>query len=386
MKDSKSIALVFTGDFPEGDQKNARLKCIANSFRENGWSVEFVSMYPTSFSKSSIEKQLNQWNGIPIKHILNWSNYPKFFPARVIQLCLTNMFLSFYIFRNIFKSGLYYFYTPQFVGTLLPMLFTRLLGKKIIVDQTDLHSTTGLKYLHVIEEYLVGKVSNYLLVISPFLFEHFKTIKKRNIHLIPIMVDIHRFESNIEPQNKLLGYIGSFSAKDGISDMLKGFKVCLNDDPKLRLRLIGRDPYNFDTTKLINQLGIEESVELTGRVTYDSIPKRLLECDTLIMNRDLSSFAETGYPIKLGEYFATKRPVLMSEGKGYQRIFNDKKEVIKYNSGDTSSFSKAVKFRYENIDATLRISYEGYKYAMEHFDSSKVAQKIVNIADNIWEQ
>ena len=61
-------------------------------------------------------------------------------------------------------------------------------------------------------------------------------------------------------------------------------------------------------------------------------------------------------------------------------------EVIKYTSGDTSSFSKAVKFRYENIDATLRISYQGYKYAMEHFESYEVAQKIVNIADYIWEE
>jgi len=380
---TKSISIIFIGDFPEGDQKNARLKCIGNRFVENGWEVEFVSMYPTSFSKNRDGGQSNQWNGIPVRHILNWDDYPSLFAIRILQLFATHLFFLFYILRISLSKQVLYFYTPQWIGTLPGLLLAKLCRNKIIVDQTDLHSTTQYRWLHRIEEYLVAKATDALVVISPYLLNHFTSLKKSNLYLVPIMVDMKRFESKVMLQAKLLGYIGSFSEKDGISDILKGFKASLVHYPELKLRMIGRDYFQSNTLKLLRELGIEGKVELTGRVNYDSIPKRLLECDTLIMNRDLSAFSETGYPIKLGEYFATNRPVLMSDGSGYQTLFDDKDTVIKYESGSALSFVDAVTYRYTNTKKAEDISNNGYKFAFEYFKGNKVAQKIVDIATKL---
>ena len=48
------IGLVFIGEFPEGEVLNSRIRNIGSGFIRNYWSCDFISLYPTSFSKKVI--------------------------------------------------------------------------------------------------------------------------------------------------------------------------------------------------------------------------------------------------------------------------------------------------------------------------------------------
>ena len=102
-----------------------------------------------------------------------------------------------------------YFYTPQLISSLPGMLLSKLLGARVIIDYTDLHSANSNKFLHKLEENLMTNYSNCMLVISNFLYNHFKT-QHNNIHHIPLMINFNDFNQTIESVPFNIGYIGSF--------------------------------------------------------------------------------------------------------------------------------------------------------------------------------
>ncbi|MGK0369072.1 MAG: hypothetical protein ACJAYZ_000939, partial [Bacteroidia bacterium] len=80
------IALVFSGDFPEGNTKNARLKIVANQLSLANWKPAFFSVYPYRFSKSLNHKQPKKWQNLSIKYFSIGRKYPSLFVLRLFQI------------------------------------------------------------------------------------------------------------------------------------------------------------------------------------------------------------------------------------------------------------------------------------------------------------
>lgn len=71
----------------------------------------------------------------------------------------------------------------------------------------------------------------------------------------------------------------------------------------------GNCPHHFKEI-LISKLGDLEDVLLTGRFNEKEYYQELANADVLLMIRTNSSFANAGFPYKLGEYIATQNPVI----------------------------------------------------------------------------
>ncbi len=379
----KKIVLIIPNDFPNGEKNNARIKAIGENLQSLSWEVTYVSLMPTRFVKNADARQPSSWKNATVVHILNWTSFPKYFPIRMAQIIACQLGFLVYLIRNSRSFDVLYFYTPQWLGTLSGLVLSKTLGHKIVVDQTDLHSAYRFSWWHKSEEFIVGRLPDLLLTISSFLYSHFHNFKKTGVEKFSILVDLDRFKLEINNEKHVLGYVGSFADKDGIQLMLEAVSIARSIYPDIRLRLIGRDPFPLKTESLIIEYSLEEIVERTGSVDYMDIPKLLLECDTFIMNRNSSQFAETGYPIKLGEYFACNRPVLMSDGPGYSEDFTHLQEAIKYKVDDAQALADAIVFRYENDTLAREVSQRGYEYAVAHFDSKKQVKKLVKILNEL---
>jgi glycosyltransferase involved in cell wall biosynthesis len=128
---------------------------------------------------------------------------------------------------------------------------------------------------------------------------------------------------------------------------------------------------------------LADHVEVTGTVTFQDIPCLLKECDTLIMNRDSSAFSSFGYPIKLGEYFACSKPVLMSNGGGFSDDFEDGNQVFKYTVDSAESLSNTMLYRYDNAEESDAVAKRGYLFAKDHFDSRTIGPLVAKIFKEI---
>jgi len=376
---NKKLALLFSGDFPEGNTKNARLKAIASSLSDQYWDSTFISVMPARFSKNLSYSQPKQWHGFTIKFSSVSRKYPPFFILRLFQVAVGHLgMIAFILFRSK-KYDLLYFYNPRWTDTLPSLILSSWLGRKTVVDQTELFSTGKNKKIHLSEERLVSKHATKVLAISNGIQMHFQLSRKDKVEFFPILVDFNRFDRTTTEQQFLMGYIGSFAAKDGVYMLLDAISLLIPQLPQIKLRLIGHNPKLQELVAEVASRGLADYVEVTGTVTFQDIPCLLQECDTLIMNRDSSAFASFGYPIKLGEYFACKKPVLMSNGGGFSDDFEDRNQVYKYTVDSAESLSNTLLYRYDNVEESDAVAKRGYLFAKYHFDSRTIGPLVAKM-------
>jgi len=377
-----SIVFFIVGDYPFGNKNTARIKSLIDEFTHLEYQCIICKTYPTSFSNSFENKEFELHLSSNTVQLSYSNNYQSNKILRFFQI-LSGITRSILKVARLNESTIVYFYNPTLFDNIFAMLVARLRGLRVVVDQTELYSIERYRLINRISEYVVAKSANLLLTISSTLYLHFQRVRSKPSIKFPIVVELKRFHtSNIERKG-LIGYVGSFAEKDGVSLMLHSFQIAVTKNHNLTLRLIGDNPYQSATICKIREMNIEKWVELTGSVSFEDIPKLLNECDTFIMNRNSSKFAETGYPIKLGEYFACNRPVLMSDGPGYSEDFTHLQEAIKYKVDDAQALADAIIFRYENDTLAREVSQRGYDYAAAHFDSKKQVKKLVKILDEL---
>lgn len=375
----RSINLFLIGDFPYGYQNTARIKSICSEFSKLGYDTQVNLLYPTRFQLESNAEPQSIWESTLIAH-LSWTT--KFQPNKVLRLLqiMHGILVSVFVALRQPKASVSYFYNPTLLSTSWALWVLKLRGLKTIVDQTELYSLERWPHIHRLGEQWAAKHATVFSVISKPLYDHFKPLRPNTI-ITPIMVDVERFEVDISAREKTIGYIGSFHTKDGIPFVLRAFAKALQKDSALRLVLIGNSLQYPNLAVEIEELGIQDAVTTTGTVEYDEIPRLLKQCDTLLMNRDASTFSSYGYPIKLGEYLACNRVVLMSDNKGYAEDFTDKQEVIKFIPQDEESLVNAIAFRYANLTLAEQIAVNGYHYAKEHFDKQKLVLNLLQLLD-----
>jgi glycosyltransferase involved in cell wall biosynthesis len=382
-KTNKRLAIIFSGDFPEGNTKNARIKTIATSLLAEDWKSTFVSVFPTKFSSAIQTSQPRQWSGFDIVCTCISRKYLQPKILRYAQIISGQLGLLIWILCTSFKYDAYYFYCPRFTDTILGLRLLKVLQKKIVVDQTELFSSESKSLLHTKEEEWIVKYSDVLLVISKRLYSHFASFKPRDLFIFPILIDHNRFAIDREEIPYTMGYIGSFAEKDNVKLLLEATSLLVLKYPKLSLRLIGYNPNMQELKRTIMDMDIEKNVEVTGTVAYEDVPWLLKECDTLLMNRGESDFATYGYPIKLGEYFTCSKPVIMSDGIGFSDDFTHRKEVYKYTVGNANALAETVAYRYQNIEESNAVALRGYEYSKDYFASSKLVPHLANMLNQL---
>jgi glycosyltransferase involved in cell wall biosynthesis len=369
MKPQRTLFILFAGSF-EDSALAARLKIVGEGLKDTGLKIRFVSQFPGRQLRT-----VNQDNLVYLSfHPKNSDKIvSRIFKVGLGHFCLIN-YLLFYVKQN----DMVYYYNPMLRTTLSSLLLAKLLSKRVLIDKTELFQHEKNTWYNRLGDKWAFKYATIPFAISDRLIAYGQLHTNKPIIKLPIVVDFKRFDVKIKPEKKLIGYVGTSAAKDGLDMVLKGFALALKGNTELRLRVIGSKPTFFDFDKTIIDLGIQKNVELTGSKSFEEVPQLLLECDTFIMNRDNSLFAQYGYPTKLGEYFACNRPVLMSDGPGFAEDFSDKVEAIKYSVNEPESLSNAIGWRYQNQEEATKIANTGYLYAKQHFSSEVVTSILLN--------
>jgi glycosyltransferase involved in cell wall biosynthesis len=369
-----NLIFIYAGNLEGSSYKSRLLALTVNPTEER---IKFVSMFPgRRFLK-------NHHPVIKEKFLSFYSSNTSSPLLRGLKVLLGHFNILLYIVFKTTNRDVLYFYNPTIKTTILSLFLAKLMGRQTVVDIVELFQSEKNTWYNRLGDKWAFKYATYPFAISESLIRFGSPYTTKKIVRLPIIVDFKRFDKSIRPQLKLIGYIGTSAAKDGLDVVLRGFAMALRSDPTLKLRLIGPKPIHFDFDKLIAQLDLYENVELTGSKSYEEVPSLLLDCDTYIMNRDNSEFSKYGYPTKLGEYFACERPVLMSNGVGFSQDYTNKVVTIMYEVENANSMADAIAWRYDNNEEAQIIAKNGYDYALTHFASEVVGAKFWDIVQEL---
>jgi PEP-CTERM/exosortase A-associated glycosyltransferase len=173
------------------------------------------------------------------------------------------------------------------------------------------------------------------------------------VTVIPNAVDIDKFSvggtADQELKHKLglqgmrlIGFIGSFYAYEGLDVLLRAVPAMVARAPDLRVLLVGGGPQDEQLRELARKLRIEDKVVFTGRVPHDQVPKYYDLLDVLVYPRSSMRLTDLVTPLKPLEAMAQGRVLAASDVGGHLELINDGKTGVLFKADDPIALADKV--------------------------------------------
>jgi len=159
-------------------------------------------------------------------------------------------------------------------------------------------------------------------------------ISPHKITIVANAVDASRFQPvgdrdrHVEQRyglagKKVLGFIGSFYAYEGLDMLVEAMPRLLLARPDVRLMLVGGGQVEAQIRAQIARLGVGDSVVLTGRVPYEEVEAYYSVTDILVYPRRSMRLTELVTPLKPLEAMAQKSLFVASDVGGHRELVRD---------------------------------------------------------------
>ncbi len=178
-------------------------------------------------------------------------------------------------------------------------------------------------------------------------------IPRSKVTVIPNAVDIEKFSVGGErnahlaqqlglSQKRVLGFIGSFYAYEGLPLLLQALPRILNGAPDVRVLLVGGGPDEAHLKRMASDLGISDKVVFTGRVPHADIQGYYNLVDIFVYPRYSLRLTELVTPLKPLEAMAQGRLVVASDVGGHRELIQDGVTGILFKSGDLEDLAAKI--------------------------------------------
>ena len=178
-------------------------------------------------------------------------------------------------------------------------------------------------------------------------------IPAHKVSVIPNAVDIGKFAVGGTPDldlkrklglqdKRLIGFIGSFYAYEGLDILLRAVPLMLAREPNLRVLLVGGGPQDVRLKQLAAELGIADKVVFTGRVPHEQVQQYYDLLDVMVYPRLSMRLTELVTPLKPLEAMAQGRLLAASDVGGHRELIEDGKTGVLFRAGDPQSLADKV--------------------------------------------
>jgi PEP-CTERM/exosortase A-associated glycosyltransferase len=173
------------------------------------------------------------------------------------------------------------------------------------------------------------------------------------VTVIPNAVDIDKFavggvadqdlKSKLGLQGtRLIGFIGSFYAYEGLDILLRAVPAMAARLPDLRVLLVGGGPQDAQLRQLAKELGIVDKVVFTGRVPHEQVQTYYDLLDVLVYPRLSMRLTDLVTPLKPLEAMAQGRVLAASDVGGHLELIADGKTGVLFKADDPHSLADKV--------------------------------------------
>ncbi|RVU30754.1 TIGR04063 family PEP-CTERM/XrtA system glycosyltransferase [Neptunomonas marina] len=194
-------------------------------------------------------------------------------------------------------------------------------------------------------------------------------IPEQKITVIPNAVDIEHFPL-IEAADhaladklglsdkKVIGFIGSFYAYEGLLLLLDALPSIVKQMPDLRLLLVGGGPQEALIKEKVAALNLHDYVVMTGRVPHTEVQAYYSLVDIFVYPRLAMRLTDLVTPLKPLEAMAQGKLVVASDVGGHLELINDGETGRLFKAGESDDLARVVVDFFSQEDA-----WDGYRDA-----------------------
>lgn len=397
----KKMLLLSDMNFPYGGASANFLRLFATGLSYNNEEVTVVLQRGRQYGNTKNESRRGTVDDVRYWHCC-FSNRPRNYFLKIVDDVFGMFIPLIYIFFQYVSGRLkcVIMYTSNAQFSVFSILLCKLLHVPIynvVSEWPDNHNAVQNTFINRQKAYYFKLQINYfnskfsgLIVLSHFLKEKYLNagLNQNKILIQPNFVEFRSFENikSITHSGTIrIGYCGTPTQKDGIADLLTAFQIIQSKYSDTELLIIGDSPSN---TSLIPELfeksmrlGIDKKVIFTGLVDSREIPQLLHSCNILVLARPSGLFAEAGFPTKLGEYMACKKPVVITKVGDIPLYLKDGESAMLAEPDNPSSVADKICFLIENPDKANLIGKNGYSWAKEKLEYKKATKGIIDFIE-----
>jgi PEP-CTERM/exosortase A-associated glycosyltransferase len=178
-------------------------------------------------------------------------------------------------------------------------------------------------------------------------------VPESKITVIPNAVDIDNFAFGVPGDDALraelgltgkrvLGFIGSFYAYEGLDLLLRALPAILQQAPDIALLLTGGGSQEENLKKLTQELGLQDHVKFTGRVPHAQVQRYYSLVDVLVYPRHSMRLTDLVTPLKPLEAMAQGLLLVASDVGGHKELIRDGETGMLFRAGDADDLARSV--------------------------------------------
>lgn len=378
--------LITSSNFPTGGPGASYLNLFSKGIKYNGAKVSVYLLKGNAFGnyRYSGPRQAVTHDGIAFTYLgfkqRPSNKYLKLLDQFVSFIRLHVLLLSLVLRK---RNSTILLYNSDIFFNLPICLIAKTAGIRIvkyaaeIIDKSQ-YSMSILGKLsraaYMINFKYLNKLSDKLIVFSYYLKEEFikMGIKEGKIIVQPNLTDFDYWQSETTEIKYTIGYSGAPYMKDGLQDLLKAIKILSVRGLNVTLVIAGDSTFGRTLLPELKEecirLGISQKVIFTGLVPVSEVKEYLSRCTLLAITRPDTVQTRAGFPTKLGEYFALKKPVLSTRFGDMERYFQDGVDLVFAECDNPDSIADRLEWMLDHQDELNTIADHGYTTARQLLD------------------
>ncbi len=141
---------------------------------------------------------------------------------------------------------------------------------------------------------------------------------------------------------RVIGFIGSFYAYEGLNLLVDALPGILSQTSDCRLLLVGGGPREEQLKAQCERLGLADKVIFTGRVPHDEVKRYYALVDLFVYPRIAMRLTDLVTPLKPLEAMAQRKLVLASDVGGHHELIRDGDNGFLFEADSADSLAERV--------------------------------------------
>lgn len=215
------------------------------------------------------------------------------------------------------------------------------------------------------------------------------------ISVVPNGVDTARFrplprdaelgaQLGISAEHVVVGYVGSILDYEGVDDLLRAVRKCVDRGAtNLRLLIVGDGAAYTSCIALSRELELQEHVIFTGRVPFEHVENYYSLIDIAPFPRKPLPVCEMVSPLKPFEAMAMGKCVIVSSVAALAEIVGDRPIGFIFDKGSVASLTETLLHVVSNRELRLRTGEEARKFTLAERDWRSLAKRVAKIYEEL---
>lgn len=221
---------------------------------------------------------------------------------------------------------------------------------------------------------------DYFMPVSKELYEFYKDKIKAKCVYIPNALDFEPTQI-AKLNNKNIIAVGRLAKEKGFSDLLEIFSRLVNNDNKLKLRIVGEGSERQTLQNKIQELNLQENVELCGNKNKEELNKLYLSSSIYLMTSYTESFGLV--LLEAGSYGIPC--VAFDSAQGAKEIIDDGVNGFLIKNRDMEIFINKVQKLLEDEELRKKMGLAGIEKA-EHYKKKNIAKEWKRFIGEIYNE